>query len=106
MTDEMIEEIALAICLEQALTEEGPDGKACDGSCVTCRNQARAAVQAHKIVLFRDGLGIRPREATEEMTMAGQHAYDKTDCGLTDAPSPIEAAWQEMWDRHPDKPDG
>ena len=102
MTDEMIEAVAQAIreARNEAMGRTAPYP---DHLSII---EARAAIAAHKSALAKAGLGIRPREATEEMVMAGQHAYDKTDCGLTDAPSPIEAAWQAMWDAHPDKPDG
>ena len=112
MTNEMIEAVARAIAValkRNHIFDTESHWYASRGYEVQREDFSKAAnlaIAAHKSALAKAGLGIRPREATEEMVMAGQHAYDKTDCGLTDAPSPIEAAWQAMWDAHPDKPDG
>ena len=100
MTDEMIEAVARA--MKNASRKTYGHWQPCDELEV----MAKAAIAAHKSALAKAGLGIRPREATEEMATVGQHAYDKTACGLTDSDSPIRAAWQDMFDAHPDKPDG
>ena len=114
MTDEMIEAVARAVCSSKGTNPDmcisGRSGT--DGVTEECFQRAwelevgpaHTAIAAHEESLAKAGLGIRPRKATEEMAMAGQHTYDKTACGLTDSSSPIGAAWQDMFDAY--KPDG
>ena len=108
MTDEPNDEIREAVA--RAIYESQKDAAA---HLKVVRDQADAAIAAHKRALAdagyiivkigtwramadTAGLVIVPREASEDMLIWGEHAYQKTDCGLTDGDSPMAAAWCDM----------
>ena len=88
MTDEMIEEaVARAICCPNGCdvassTRDDIAGKVAICQAHTWDQTARAAIAAHKAALAKAGLGIRPREPTEEMG-GGPRA---------------KMIWRDMWD--------
>ena len=96
MTDEMIE--ALEAAKEaHALRRFGQSHDQLDvgrGACNT--SETLTAIRAYTESLTKSGLGIRPREATEEMCRAATEKQRLM----------AEAIWKAMWDAHPDKPDG
>ena len=107
MTDEMIEAVTRAIC------KDFREHLCCQNDTLHATNcfsgiydrAARAAIAAHKDALAKAGMGIRPREATEEMRAGGRDAvhmaWEAKDARIT-----ARAVWQAMWDKYPDKPDG
>ena len=112
MTDEMIKEAvarALAQCdgFTPLMYKALPDGFSAKTGSVASkrryRDEAHTAITAHKKSLAKAGLGIRPRDATQEMANAGWSALAIAAGDPQAAPWPV---WQAMWDKHPDKPDG
>ena len=76
---------------------------------------AQGAIKVYKSALAKAGLGIRPREPTEEMIKHGHAAGMRKNAiwdlfsheqALAIQSTFLPAAWQAMWDAHSDKPDG
>lgn len=117
MTDEIEEAVARGICKARGIDPDGSTGRRVEcsleesdlrgpGNILPSRQvkrweqfqeHAEGAIAAHKSALAKDGMGIRPREATEEMAMALSNA-------LREKPVNLSAIWRAGWDAH--KPDG
>ena len=106
MTDEMIEAVARAIAQvygRQRVYDKTDRWHDSRGHCVQRednRRAASAAIAAHKESLAKAGLGIRPREATQEMANAGWSALA---IAAGDPQAASWSIWQAMWDKYLDK---
>ncbi len=72
------------------------------------RLAAQAAIKAHKAALTKAGLGIRPREPTEESIVEGVAALINANLDSPNGVGESDArdCWQAIWDKYLDKPDG